>query len=296
MRKRLSIIVGMAAVAAAGAALLSDAPDRAGASFPGANGRIAYVGEKGIYVTGSKGHGQTRHLAGERRTAPDWSPSGHRIAYERYRDENADIYKMKANGKHKVLLTHGKAAAFDPSWSPSGKKIAFIRAAAPGNAIFKMRSNGARKRRVTPKVGPYAYAPAWSPDGDRIAYVCDFVHRGAQICTIRPDGTHRRILTDTGKSMGAPDWSPDGKRIVVSAAKRHHAERLNFHIYVMNADGSRLHRVTGKRHFDLMAVWSPDGRKLAVFRLGRGIVKMNADGGNKRLVVAGGSWPAWQPR
>lgn len=299
MAKRLSIVVSaFAALAAVTVMLGSGAPERAGGSFPGANGRIAYYGDHGIYLTGSKGNGKVKHLAGDRRTQPAWSPDGRRIAYERFNERGADIYKMKAGGKDKVLLTRGREPGYSPTWAPSGKKLAFIRTTAAGDAIFKMRANGADKRRVTAKDGSFAASPSWSPNGNRIAYTCDLAQRGSQICTIRPDGSGQRVLTDSaGKAKGRPDWSPDGRRIVFSAGHGHAGNINHFHIYVMDADGGHVDRITPKHgHSSLLPAWSPDGAKIAFVRVGRGIMKAHSDGSHPRLIVSDGTYPAWQPK
>ncbi len=299
MVKRLSIVVAALAVLAATAVMFgSRTLEPAGAAFPGANGRIAYVGAEGIYTTGSKGNGEAKNLAGNRRTKPAWSPDGRRIAFERYTDEDADIYKMKPSGKGKVLLTRGGQSGFDPTWAPSGKKIAFVRSTATGDSIFRMRANGANKRRVTAKDGSFAGSPSWSPDGKRIAYMCDLVHRGSQICTIRPDGSRRRILTDSaGKRKSRPDWSPDGKRIVFAAGHGHAGNVNHFHVYVMDADGGHIDRITPKHgHSSLLPAWSPDGTKIAFVRIGRGIMKVRIDGSRPQMIVPDATYPAWQPK
>ena len=72
-------------------------------------------------------------------------------------------------------------------------------------------------------------------------------------------------------------------------------------IYVMNADGSRVLRLTSGPHPDSRPAWSPDGRRIAFARAGDstscGIYVMNADGsGLARLTTACGDiTPAWSP-
>ncbi|MFC1525170.1 DPP IV N-terminal domain-containing protein, partial [Planctomycetota bacterium] len=67
-------------------------------------------------------------------------------------------------------------------------------------------------------------------------------------------------------------------------------------IYVINADGKNLKRLTEKGSYG--PVWSPDGTKIAFLthRAGDGIYVMDADGKNQQqLTQKGGSHPAWSP-
>ena len=75
----------------------------------------------------------------------------------------------------------------------------------------------------------------------------------------------------------------------------------NVEIYVMNADGSGLTRLTNSPGADAVPNWSPDGRKL-VFQSERDgnieLYTMNADGtGQTRLTTHPGRDldPAWSP-
>lgn len=76
----------------------------------------------------------------------------------------------------------------------------------------------------------------------------------------------------------SPMWSPDGKQIVFSSTRSG-----NFQIYVMNADGSDVRRLTDRDGYDGDPSWSPDGTKIAFCsdRDGnREIYVMDPDGGN----------------
>ena len=73
----------------------------------------------------------------------------------------------------------------------------------------------------------------------------------------------------------------------------------NLEIYVMNADGGGLVRLTTDAAVDFSPAWSPDGSRITFFsnRDGTGeIYAMNADGtGVTQLTTAGGFEPAWSP-
>ena len=53
-------------------------------------------------------------------------------------------------------------------------------------------------------------------------------------------------------------WSPDGSRIVFTSSRHGNAE-----LYVMNADGSNLRRLTNHPGADTTPTWSPTGAQIA---------------------------------
>ncbi|MDF2752052.1 MAG: TolB protein [Gaiellaceae bacterium] len=94
---------------------------------------------------------------------------------------------------------------------------------------------------------------------------------------------------------GWPAWSPDGSRIAFTSVRRDG-------IFVMNADGTSLRRVTTSPSLDLEATWSPDGRRLAFSRNVPGykteIFVVGVDGkGLRRLTSNRGAdyEPDWAP-
>ncbi len=80
-----------------------------------------------------------------------------------------------------------------------------------------------------------------------------------------------------------PYWSPDGKRIVFISNRNG-----PFNVYVMNANGSNVIRLTNQAAADDTPSWSPDGSQIAFVSERDGnseIYLINADGGNLRRLT-----------
>ncbi len=99
-----------------------------------------------------------------------------------------------------------------------------------------------------------------SPDGRTVVFVAS--QRGLpQVGTIGARGTGLTFLTHmSGATIpSTPVWSPDGRRIAF-------ADRQ---IYVMDADGSNLRRLTSGSRVDQWPSWSPDGSTIAYSNSGK---------------------------
>jgi Tol biopolymer transport system component len=137
----------------------------------------------------------------------------------------------------------------------------------------------------------------WSPDGTRISFshlhwVEDDDWRHSWIWTIRPDGSDARPLVHGNNAR----WSPDGARLVFSAP----TPDSDGDLFVINADGTGLHRLLATRRPEWPSAWSPDGKKILFTRSfddhNSDVYVMDADGTNvRRLTRAvrqdiGGGW------
>lgn len=164
-----------------------------------------------------------------------------------------------------------------PAATVENGKIAFVVSRDGEYEIFLMDENGAPFVRLSG-----GRDPAWSPDGTRVAFTANEDRLGISI--VNADGTGSVKLTDKPAYAQTPTWSPDGEQIAYAAADG---------IYVMDSDGTDVHRITGYTGplacDDFDPSWSPDGARIA-FAVrcdggGLGIFTVDADGSDRAMVT-----------
>jgi TolB protein len=119
-----------------------------------------------------------------------------------------------------------------------------------------------------------------------------------QACVADPieELTHGQIRKLTNIENAYPDWSPDGSKLAFQSNRTG-----KFQIYVMNADGTNVVRLTNNAGVDVGPHFSPDGSKI-VFSSERDgspeIYVMNADGSKQTRLTklnVDTSHPSWSP-
>ena len=182
---------------------------------------------------------------------PVFSPDGNSLAYSSSHEGNAELYRLDTKTKAVQRLTTHAAGDLSPSWSPSGRELVFTSDRSGGPQIFLMSADGSNVRRLTFE-GDYNAAPVWSPRGNWIAYVCRTPKKEYKLCVITPDGQKRLQLT-TGLGVDdSPSWSPDGRHLVFSSTVEGKSQ-----IYMIDADGKDLERITFTGTHNSAPSWSP---------------------------------------
>lgn len=134
----------------------------------------------------------------------------------------------------------------------------------------------------------------------RIVYHDDWTGNN-EIYVANSDGSGEQRLTDHPAEDFFPAWSPDGKKIVFGSRRDGVPApdgSFTSSIYIMDADGSHLTRLTDIESNDKLPTWSPDGSRIA-FHTGY-LVVINADGSNPVRVIGrrddlGVDVPCWSP-
>jgi Tol biopolymer transport system component len=304
MRKLRPTITTAGALAFA-ALIAAAGPARA--TYPGANGRIAFgvtapgAAQPDVYSLlpgGEAVHQLTDDPAFDACAA--YSADGRQIAYCSSVGDPAgqfDIWTMKQNGKDKRRLTQLGGSAIFPDFSPDGSRIAFnaLPAGAANQDVYVMNADGSGLVDLTNSPGNDLY-PAWSTDGSKIVFESNRTGL-SQVWVMNADGSGQTQLTfDATRKDQTPEWSPDGTQIAYTVDVS--TTVAGGDIWVMNADGSDQHAITSGPEREFGPVWSPDGTQIAFLDFGsRTVYVMNADGSGPYAVHPGGIQfvPAWQP-
>ena len=253
---------GLLSAVGAALLLLALSPATSWATFPGANGRIAFVGwgqqsdPSGIFTVLRNGSG-LQQLTSPSGGYPSWSADGERLVYI----DRGGVFTMSADGENqtRVIASNGNLHG-PPHFSPGGRRIVY--ASEPTgypnrSGILTVRTDGTHKRRL---VGKGAERPVWAPGSRRIAFDRWNLGNRNGIWKVSPDGSHKRRLTNPGQHNYDQllDWSPDGQHILFYRCEPdiHFCDGSN---WVMRADGSHEHPFQGPYG----EVYSPSGRRFA---------------------------------
>lgn len=209
-------------------------------------------------------------LEGEFVTDLHWSPDGQWITLQEdsgYLGLSKTPWIMKADGSELVAFVPEGLEDYNISsatWSPTGDQIAFAAQAqdeGPGSLWIADADSRASARRLTgPDLEGSVGSYRWSPDGQRVAVTLEKGSR-TDLYLIDMDGEngHLRRLLDPSLSQAVYDyrWSPDGQRLVITL------QGEDVELYVINADGSGLTRLTHAPWNHDEPVWSPDSQRVA---------------------------------
>jgi TolB protein len=229
-----------------------------------------------------------------------WSPSGKQIAFSTVPEGGSDpeIFVMNADGSGVRQLTDSPGLDIWPDWFPDGKQIAFTSARDGFPNVYVMNADGSGQHPVVPSFQG-RLEPSVSPNGKQIAYFGSVAPDvPPTIWVLNADGTGEHEVTDEGPWEDAdPTWSNNGKQIAFSSNRTG-----TFEIFVMDADGSKLHAVAPAPGRDFAPSWSPDNKQIAFTKSRFGDLNvwvMNADGSGAATQItstpAFEGFPDWAP-
>jgi TolB protein len=317
VRGRLKLLAAVQVVVAASVTPMA----RAGAGFPGLNGRIAFGASSGLpsSVCGATalsrvatmnpdGSGNVDVPPSDVTGQPAWSADGTQLAFARLTPPDGSapgIFVSRADGSNLRRVTTASSVGaggahchLDPAWSPDGSRIVYEDfidppdglAVLPATTSLRMVdvNSGADAVFVAPSIaGRHLRYPSWSPDGTQISFTTSDGSStgGDEIWTIEPTGANRRQVTATESPKGKSDWSPDSKTLAFQDGSFDFAEVATIAATATEATPNHL---TSNDHFDGYPTFSPDGRRIAYVEappdnpLGDEIFTMAANGSDRQ--------------
>ena len=249
-----------------------------------------------VYLINADGTNERKWLHNPNAVGMTWSPDGKWVAFsQRNAKQEGNLFVLELRtGKQKNITARWRGLGMNfsfPAWSGDGKWLALtcrLRDEIRSN-ICIIEADGDNWKQLTNAADKHQYGgPSWSPDGEKIAF------HGGGIFVMDRNGRNRIQLSPKGRH---PDWSPDGTKIAFYSNLHNIVQQ---DIYVMNADGANIVRVTNHPKSDRLPAWSPDGRWIAFMsfrgQTGWDIHVVNANGGEARQVTThpgNDMYPTW---
>ncbi|MFC9687629.1 TolB family protein [Kribbella sp. NPDC056951] len=223
---------------------------------------------------------------------------GSRIAFTRTNAdfEDLSLWTARPDGSGQRRIADGVGSF--PDWSPDRQRLLFDYTDEDGNQqLATVRPDGSRFRQLTDVPG-ISEAGDYSPDGrtivfDRSTQSPDDPAFHTSLWTMRSDGSRARPLFGPSSTTFdvEPAYSPDGSKIAF--ARLSLEPTFTAAIYIADADGTDVRRITPYRHVIEHPKWSPDGRRI-IFNIANpenlddpleGIWEVRASGGPARHLL-----------
>jgi len=223
-------------------------------------------GEGEIWTINADGSGLMRitHDPNTDDDGPVWSPDGMQILFirESPRTGNGAIYTIDADGTGMTKLSGAKTHHEEAQFTPDGSQIVYQGFGAAGGIceLWSMNPDGSGKTLLVPADARLGLSDV-SPDGMSLLVFDDCASPAPQsIYRLNLDGGGMAQLTDAACCYqdGWPQFSPDGSQVVFLSNRVVPGFDVPFkEMYVMDADGSNMVRITASSHRIGLPDWGP---------------------------------------
>jgi TolB protein len=179
-------------------------------------------------------------------------------------------------------------------------QIAYVSTKSGNKEIWAMDYDGSNQHQLT-HLKSISLTPRWSPDASRVAFTCYVPFRGItspQICIYSTASDRMIAFPRYRGTNSSPAWSPDGGQIAFMSSQGGDPQ-----IYICDADGSHLHKVTFSAGVSTSPAWNPKTGKQIIFVSDRGgepvLYLANSDGSSvEKLDMPDMGYvvdPSWSP-
>ena len=171
--------------------------------------------------------------------SPRWSPDGKQLAFLSNRDDDQQIYVMRADGGEATPLTKGKRSVQSFAWSPDGKQISFLAPDAKTEAEEKKEK-----------------------DKDD-AHVADKEDRRARLWLLTLATSEAKALTQPNWEIHEAEWHPSGSSLMLIATDHPESDQDTNRIFSLRLSDNSLTQVLAPRGpFGEIRI-APDGKTIA---------------------------------
>ena len=171
--------------------------------------------------------------------SPRWSPDGKQLAFLSNRDDDQQIYVMRADGGEPMALTKSKRSVQSFAWSPDGKQISFLAPDAKTQAEEKKEK-----------------------DKDD-AHVADKEDKRARLWLLTLGTSEAKALTQPNWTIHEAEWHPSGSGLMLIATDHPESDQETNRIFFFRlSDNSQTQVLAPRGPFGEIRM-APDGKTTA---------------------------------
>jgi len=207
---------------------------------------------------------------------PDRSKYGNKYIWPIY--ASFDIFMTDLNGKIVKQLTKTQGYDAEATISPDGKKMLFTSMRDGDLDLYLMDLKTEKVQRITKELG-YDGCAWFSKDGKKIIWRASRPKTEAaikeyqellaenlvaptnmEVFTANIDGTNVQQITELGQANWAPNFMPDGN--IIFCSNHQYKRGFPFNMYVVDASGKNMKKISADKTFDAFPMFSIDGKKI----------------------------------
>jgi len=207
---------------------------------------------------------------------PDRSKYGNKYIWPIY--ASFDIFMTDLNGKIVKQLTKTPGYDAEATISPDGKKMLFTSMRDGDLDLYIMDLKTEKVQRITKELG-YDGGAWFSQDGKKIIWRASRPKTEAaikeyqellaenlvaptnmEVFTANVDGTNVQQITELGQANWAPNFMPDGN--IIFCSNHQYKRGFPFNMYVVDASGKNMKKISADKTFDAFPMFSIDGKKI----------------------------------
>jgi Tol biopolymer transport system component len=197
-----------------------------------------------------------------------------RIYVDQWSPTRSELMIADADGTNARKLVPGLQIDYNASFSFDGEWVVFTSERYGSADIFRVRTGGMGLERLTDSPA-FDDQAALSPDGNSLAFVSSRDSGSTDVYVMDMKSRHIRNLTRSPGGDYRPSWSPDGRRIAFSSDRGTNLQRSpgNWEqtqaasVYIIDADGGNLRKLSSEGRFAGSPKWSPDGTQVVFYEL-----------------------------